>query len=128
LLPKIYLKYENLPGIWNTLARTAFCQLRYSTMLLAGTTVLMLTVFWLPVAGLFFPATSARLISSGFLEAMMLSHLPTIKFYRQSRGWTLALPLIARFYLAMTWTSAIRFWNGAGSPWKGRSYTRHKKV
>ena len=104
--------------------RSAFCQLRYSGVLLAGTTALMLTVFWLPIAGLFFPAASAKLISAGALAAMILSYLPTLKFYKQCRGWALALPLIATLYLAMTWSSAIRFWAGAGLPWKGRFYTR----
>jgi hopene-associated glycosyltransferase HpnB len=40
--------YEDLAGIWSMVARTAFCQLRYSPWLLAGTTVAMVTVFWLP--------------------------------------------------------------------------------
>jgi hopene-associated glycosyltransferase HpnB len=120
--------YENLAGIWNMVARTAFCQLHYSAILLVGTTVVMLTVFWLPIVGLFFQPASAKVISAGALGAMILSYLPILKFYRQSRGWALALPLIATLYLAMTWTSAIRFWNGAGSPWKGRFYARHKKL
>jgi hypothetical protein len=87
----------------------------------------MLTVFWLPVAGLFFPAASAKIISACALAALILSYLPTLKFYGQSRGWALALPLISALYLAMTWSSAIRFWVGTGSRWKGRFYSRHKK-
>ena len=120
--------YKNLVGIWNIVARSAFCQLHYSAMLLAGTTVLMLAVFWLPVVGLLSPAVSAKIISAGGLAAMILSYLPTLRFYRQSRGWALALPLIATLYLAMTWSSAIRYWTGAGSPWKGRFYKRHEKL
>jgi hopene-associated glycosyltransferase HpnB len=120
--------YENLAGIWNMVARTAFCQLRYSAMLLGGTTAIMLMVFWLPVAGLFFPAASAKILSAGALGALILSYQPTLKFYHQSRVWAFALPLIATLYLAMTWSSAIRFWTGAGSPWKGRFYGRNKGV
>jgi hopene-associated glycosyltransferase HpnB len=119
--------YGTLEGIWNMVARTAFFQLRYSAVLLAGTTAIMLTVFWLPVAGLFFPAASAKIISACALAALILSYLPTLKFYGQSRGWALALPLISALYLAMTWSSAIRFWVGTGSRWKGRFYSRHKK-
>ncbi len=119
--------YEDLEGIWNMVARTAFCQLRYSAGLLAGTTAIMLAVFWLPVAGLFFPAAGAKIISCCALAAMILSYLPTLKFYQQSRGWVLALPLIATLYLAMTWSSAIRFWVGTGSSWKGRFYAVNKK-
>jgi len=119
--------YEDLAGIWNMVARTAFCQLRYSAVLLAGTTAMMLTVFWLPVAGLFFPAASAKIISACGLAALIVSYLPALKFYGQSRGWAVALPLIATLYLAMTWSSAIRFWVGEGSSWKGRVYAKHKR-
>jgi hypothetical protein len=114
--------------IWNMVARTAFCQLRYSGVLLAGTTAIMLTVFWLPVGGLFFPAASAKITSACALAALILSYLPTLKFYGRSRGWALVLPLVATLYLAMTWSSAIRFWVGAGSLWKGRFYPGHRKV
>jgi hypothetical protein len=108
-------------------ARTAFFQLRYSAVLLAGTTAVMLVVFWLPVAGMFFPATGAKTFSACAFAALVVSYLPTLKFYGQSRGWALALPLIATLYLAMTWSSAIRFWVGAGSRWKGRFYARQKR-
>jgi hypothetical protein len=119
---------EDLAGIWNMVARTAFCQLRYSAVLLAGTTAMMLAVFWLPVAGLFFPAASAKIISSCAFVAMILGYLPTLKFYGRSRGWALVLPLVATLYLAMTWSSAIRFWVGTGLRWKGRFYVRHGKL
>jgi hopene-associated glycosyltransferase HpnB len=120
--------YESLEGIWNMVARTAFSQLRYSALLLAGTTAMMLTVFWLPVSGLFFPTASAKIISACALAALILSYLPTLKFYGLSGAWALALPLIATLYLAMTWSSAIRFWVGEGSPWKGRFYSRPEKL
>ncbi len=114
--------YERLGEVWNMVARTGFCQLRYSTILLAATTAIMLATFWLPVAGLFFPTTVAKILSAGALGALILSYLPTLKFYGLSRRWALALPLIATLYLAMTWSSAIRFWFGEGSSWKGRFY------
>jgi hopene-associated glycosyltransferase HpnB len=120
--------YEGLVDIWNMVARTAFCQLRYSAILLAGTTMIMLLVFWLPIAGLFFPAASAKIISACALAAMILSYLPTLKFYGQSGRWALVLPLVASLYLAMTWSSAIRFWVGAGSRWKGRFYGKKRSV
>jgi hopene-associated glycosyltransferase HpnB len=114
--------YEDLRDIWGMVARTAFHQLRYSTLLLLLCTVTMIIVFWLPVAGLFIPSTLSKIISGGALAAMVLSYLPTLRFYRLSSGWALLLPVIATLYLAMTWTSATRFWQGKGSIWKGRSY------
>jgi len=119
--------YENLAGIWNMVARTAFFQLRYSTLLLAGTTAALLIAFWLPVAGLFFLPAGAKVLSACALAALCLSYFPTLKFYGQSRGRALALPLVATLYLAMTWASAVRFWVGAGNLWKERAYGRQRK-
>ncbi len=102
--------YNDLAAVWNMVARTAFAQLRYSALFLLLCTVLMMIAFWLPIAGLFFPNPMAKVISAASLGAMMLSYLPTLKFYGVSRVFALALPLIGSFYLAMTWTSAIRFW------------------
>ncbi len=120
--------YEHLAGIWDMVARTSFCQLRYSAILLGGTTAIMLLAFWLPVAGLFFPAAIAKIISAVAFGAMILSYLPTLRFYGLPRRWALALPLIATLYLAMTWSSAIRFLFGEGSTWKGRFYKGVEKV
>ena len=54
----------------------------------------------------------------------MASYLPTLKFYRRSSLWALVLPVTATLYLAMTWTSALRYWGGRRSQWRGRIY-RH---
>ena len=120
--------YENLAGIWEMVARTGFCQLRYSAILLVGTTAIMLLVFWLPVAGLFFPTIIAKTVSAAALGTLILSYLPTLRFYGLPRKWALALPLIAALYLAMTWSSATRFWFGEGSTWKGRFYKKDEKL
>jgi hopene-associated glycosyltransferase HpnB len=119
--------YEKLADIWSMVARTGFCQLHYSTILLAGTTAIMLMAFWLPVAGLFFPAAVAKIVSAGALGASILSYLPTLKFYGLPKRWALALPLIGTLFLGMTWSSAFRFWFGEGSTWKGRFYKEDKK-
>ena len=118
--------YGDLAGIWNMVARTAFCQLRYSVTLLAGTTMILLVVFWLPIAGLLFPSAGAKIISACALGASVLTYLPTLKFYGQSRGWALILSVIATLYLAMTWSSAVRYWVGSGLSWKGRFYGGNK--
>ncbi len=114
--------YDDLAGIWNMVARTGFCQLHYSVVLLLITTVMMVLVFWLPVAGLFFPATISRIVSAAAFGASVLSYLPTLRFYKRSSGWAIILPLIGTLYLAMTWSSAIRFWLSEGPNWKGRFY------
>jgi hypothetical protein len=88
----------------------------------------MLIVFWLPVAGLFFAPVSAKIISACALAGLVLSYIPTLRFYGRSRAWGLTMPLIAILYLAMTWSSAFRFWVGAGPSWKGRFYTKDNKA
>jgi len=82
----------------------------------------MITAFWLPVAGLFFPSTTARAVSVASLGVMALSYLPTLTFYGVPKTFAAAMPLIGTSYLAMTWTSAIRFWGKEGAEWKGRFY------
>jgi hypothetical protein len=52
----------------------------------------------------------------------VLSYLPTLARYGRSFLWSLALPLIAMFYMAATVGSAIDTWSGAGARWKSRSY------
>ncbi|UCF95377.1 MAG: glycosyltransferase, partial [Desulfobacterales bacterium] len=113
---------DHLSSIWNMVARTAFCQLRYSALWLVLTTILMLLVFAVLPTGLFCSGIPANLISAGALSVMWLSYLPTLKFYGRSRVWAVTLPLTAMLYLAMTWTSALRFWRGSGPQWKDRTY------
>ena len=116
--------YNHLGVIWNMVARSAFNQLHYSFLLLLLCTVIMITAFWLPVLGLFFPTIIAKAISIASLGAMMLSYLPLLKFYGVPKVFAAAMPLIGTFYLAMTWTSAIRFWLKDGAEWKGRFYIK----
>ena len=117
------LRAYDRPGvIWNMVARTAFHQLHYSITLLLLVTGVMILMFGMPVAGLLFPSLTAGLASLCGLCAMMLGYIPTLKFYGLSRKWAFCMPLIGILFLAMTWTSAIRFWQGKGAKWKGRAY------
>ena len=53
---------------------------------------------------------------------MLLAYWPTLRYYRMSPLWLLLTPLGATLYLAMTWSSAIRYWRGVRSRWKDRVY------
>lgn len=110
-------RQERLADVWNMVARTAFTQLRYSVLLLLLCTGLMTALFWLPLVGMFsdFGYTLA-------LAGMALSFLPTLSFYGCSPLWALFMPLTAGLYLGMTWSSALRYWRGERSRWKGRVY------
>ncbi|HTV95271.1 MAG TPA: glycosyltransferase [Steroidobacteraceae bacterium] len=114
--------YPAFADIWRMIARTAFTQLRYSAWLLLGT-VLGLSLVWLvpPVAAL----TGSGAVRACGVAACVLaasSYLPTLARYRRSYLWSLALPLIALFYMAATVGSAADHWRGAGARWKSRSY------
>ncbi|MGB8473297.1 MAG: glycosyltransferase [Candidatus Acidiferrum sp.] len=112
-------------GTWSELrdliARTAFTQLRYSTLLLAGALAGMLLIYLAPVILLFAPDSTARILGAAAWVLMTLSFLPTLRFYRLSPLWALFLPLTALFYTYATWLSSIRYWMGKGGSWKGRA-------
>jgi hopene-associated glycosyltransferase HpnB len=116
--------YTDLGTIWNMVARNAFTQLDYSRLLLALCTGILLLAFWFPVAGLVFGNLVARYLSTIALGGMMLSYMPILRFYGISTRWALTVPVIGTLYLGMTWTSAIRYWEGKRSQWKGRTYIR----
>lgn len=115
--------YERLDDIWNMVARSAFTQLRYSVTLLLLCSVLMVAAFGLPLVGLAGTPIS-RALALIALIAMCASYQPTLRYYRLSPWWCLALPLVGGLFLAMTWTSALRYWRGERSRWKGRVYQR----
>jgi len=117
-------RYERLGDIWRMIARTAYTQLGYSPLLLAGT-VLGLAVTYLvpPVLTLFGSGIAALLAGAAWL-AMSIAFAPTLRFYRQPVLVAPLLPLIATFYLAATIDSARRHWQGRGGEWKGRVQQR----
>ena len=116
--------YGTLEAIWNMVARTAFTQLRYSIPLLLLCTLLLIVSFVVPMAGLLAFEGLVGGLSIVALAAMMASYLPTVRYYQLNPMWIMTLPLAACLYLAMTWTSAWRYWSGERSRWKNRSYER----
>ena len=116
--------YPDLGSFWNMVARTAFTQLRYSVLLLLLTTFLMVFVFWCPVMGLAHRSILPRAVAWLGLVSMSAAYLPVVRFYRQTPFLVITLPVVASLYLLMTWSSAIRYWRGQRSVWKGRRYER----
>lgn len=112
--------YVTFAEIRDLIARTAFTQLRYSPLLLAGTLLAMLLTYVAPIALLFTHNATARALATAAWLLMTLSFLPTIRFYRLSSIWAPLLPLTALFYTYATWLSAVRYWVGRGGQWKGR--------
>ncbi|HTD17534.1 MAG TPA: glycosyltransferase [Chthoniobacterales bacterium] len=116
--------YPSLSSFWNMVARTAFTQLRYSVLLLLLTTLLMALVCWCPLFGLAHRSMLVRTVSWLGLVSMWAAYLPVVRFYRQTPFLVITLPFVASLYLLMTWSSAVRYWRGQRSKWKGRSYGR----
>jgi hopene-associated glycosyltransferase HpnB len=113
--------YKTFEEIRDLIARTAFTQLRYSALILAGTLAGMFLTYLAPVLLLFSRDSTARILGLAAWILMSSSFLPTVRFYRLSPLWAPLLPLTAFFYTYATWLSAIRFWMGKGGSWKGRS-------
>jgi hopene-associated glycosyltransferase HpnB len=119
---------RGLAAIWAMVARTAFAQLRYSVGRLLFCTLVIVLLFAVPVAVLALRDPIARGFAAVALLAMMITYAPTLGFYGRSRLWAPTLPAAALLFLAMTWTSAIRFFRGERSRWKGRVYGRAPAV
>ena len=113
--------YGTFGEIRDLIARTAFTQLRYSTLILVGTLAGMFLTYVAPVILLFAHDSTARMLGVVACLLMTLSFLPTVRFYRLSILWTPLLPLTALFYAYATWLSAARYWMGKGGQWKGRA-------
>jgi hopene-associated glycosyltransferase HpnB len=122
--------YAGLGELWNTVARSAFTQLNYSLVILLLCSFILLLLFITPPLVLLVPDQSTRYLGLAAWIVMSLTYLPTLIFYRRSPFWVLALPLVGALYLGMTWSSALRYWQGERSRWKDRTYlrpdTRHK--
>jgi hopene-associated glycosyltransferase HpnB len=114
-------EYETFAEIRDLIARTAFTQLRYSSLLLAATLLGLFVTYWLPWILFFAGEDPAWLLGSTAASLMTVTFLFTVKFYNRSAVWALTLPFAVAFYGYLTFLSAVRYWLGRGAQWKGRS-------
>lgn len=119
-------QYHDLKTIWDMVARTAYTQLRYSAVVLAGGTLLLFAAYLLPIISLFLAGITAPLLAITSLAIMWGTYMPVLTYYNLSIFWGIFLPVIAALYLMMTWTSAIRHWKGTGAIWKERYYGKQE--
>jgi hypothetical protein len=107
------------------IARSAYHQLRYSPVLLAGTVLGLLLLYAVPpavtVAAAVGGDTVPLALSAAAWMIMTLSYVPMLRFYGLSPFRALGLPLVALLYAAMTVDSARRHRAGRGGAWKGRT-------
>lgn len=113
--------YPAIGDIRRMVARSAYAQLHYSPLLLAGTVAGMAITYLAPPALTLLTVSPARWLAATAWAAMTISFVPYVRLYRLSPLWALALPLIALCYLAFTLDSAYQHWRGRGGMWKGRA-------
>jgi len=114
-------EYATFGEIRDLIARTAFTQLDYSSLLLFGTVVGMMLTYFAPGVLSFDTQPLIGRMSLAAWALMTLTYLPTVRFYQLSPLWAPFLPLAAMFYSYSTVLSAVRCWLGRGGQWKGRA-------
>jgi hopene-associated glycosyltransferase HpnB len=112
--------YLSVGEIGRMISRSAYAQLGYSIVVLAGTLAGLGLIFLAPPALAVFAAGPARLAGILAWLAMAAAYQPMLRFYRRAPLWGFALPLIGALYASFTLNSAIATWRGRGGLWKGR--------
>jgi hopene-associated glycosyltransferase HpnB len=112
--------YPALADIRRMVVRSAYAQLRYSPTLLAGAAVGMVLTYLVPPFLAIFGSGAARYLGLAAWLMMAVAFQPTLRFYRLSPLWGVALPFIALQYLVFTLDSAWQYVRGRGGTWKGR--------
>jgi len=117
--------YPSIGDIRHMVARTAYAQLGYSPLLLAGTVLGLALTYSAPVALTFFAEDFAQFAGLFAWALMAIAFRPILRFYGlsglRSWLWAAALPAIAAIYMAFTLDSAYQHARGRGGMWKGRA-------
>ena len=112
--------YPEIAEIRRMVSRTAYAQLGYSPLLLAGTVAGMALTYLAPPLLALFAGGPAQWLGILAWLLMALSFQPTLRLYGLSPLWGLALPAIAMCYMLFTLDSALQHARGKGGLWKGR--------
>ena len=112
--------YPDLQDIRRMVARSAYAQLRYSPLILAGVLAGMGVTYLAPPLLALFGSGWPRMFGLAAWLIMAVAFQPTLRFYRVSPLWGIALPAIAFCYTLFTLDSALQFARGKGGLWKGR--------
>ena len=113
--------YPSVGDIRRMVSRTAYAQLRYSPVLLAGTVLGLTLTYLAPVALAVFAEGIPQFAGIFAWVLMAFAFRPTLRFYHLSWLWAPALPAIAAVYMAFTLDSAYQHARGRGGMWKGRA-------
>ncbi|SEC07030.1 hopene-associated glycosyltransferase HpnB [Rhizobiales bacterium GAS191] len=100
--------------------RSAFAELRYSTLNLIATVAGMALIYLVPPLMTLFAHGAAQAAGAIAWAMMAVAFAPTLRFYGRPVLFGLALPAIAAVYTGFTIESAWQYWRGRGGHWKGR--------
>ncbi len=120
--------YGSVGAVWRMVRRTAFDELRYSWLLLAGTLLALLILFPLPpllaLAGVALAATgdwgwalALGLAGLGAWVLMAFAFRRTVRYFGLPGAWAWTLPFGGTLYGGMTLDSALRHLARTSSPW-----------
>jgi hopene-associated glycosyltransferase HpnB len=114
--------YPRIGDIWRMVARSAYVQLRYSPLLLAGTILGLALLFVAPPAA----ALTGHWAGLAAWAVMAATFVPTLRRFGLSPLSAPLLPLVALFYMAATLGAAIDHHRGRGVVWKRRAYAERQ--
>lgn len=117
-------QYPAFSDIRRMVARSAYDQLNYSPVLLAGTIFGMAITYLAPPSLAIFASGEAQILGAVVWGLMTLALIPILRLYKLSPVWSIALPLTAALYTVFTIDSAYQHWRGRGGFWKGRVQAR----
>jgi hopene-associated glycosyltransferase HpnB len=112
--------YPGLQDIRRMVARSAYAQLRYSPLILTGVVAGMGVTYLAPPLIALLGSGWPRIMGLAAWLLMAVAFQPTLRFYRLSPLWGIALPAIAFCYTLFTLDSALQYARGKGGLWKGR--------
>lgn len=113
--------YPRFADIWRMVARSAYVQLRFSPLLLLGTTLGLALIFVAPPAAVL-AGGAARWLGIAAWALMAATWLPTLRRFGLHPARAPLLPVAAVFYMAATLGSAFDHHRGRGVVWKQRAY------
>lgn len=113
-------RYQTFSDVEHMVSRTAFNQLKHSSLLLLCSIAGMVITYLAPPLLLLTRSRLAIFMGAAAWAAMTMTYSTMVRYYRLNPAWALTLPLAALFYLGATMHSAVKYWNGSGGDWKGR--------
>ena len=112
--------YSTFAEFRRMVSRSAFAELRYSPLRLAGAIGGMALVYVAPLLFVLFARGVAQAAGAVTWAMMAIALAPMLRLYGRPLIGGFALPAIAAAYVAFTFDSALQYWRGRGGYWKGR--------